>query len=509
MVVVSSASNPVVSFQDPGTGTSSHKDPNSAAMISGPLSALVHRGARVHGMDLEVDATNNTITVRSGVALLELPSTSDVQTSPGGSYDATWNGSSMIAVSIDETLDMTADNTAGYCDVYLNPDPSANDTVEIVNIADDTVPADVSQPYIRLGSVNTDTGSINQDVYRDPGISYTNPRIHRYLPEIKTENLKSITAQFGRRTYMTYGSDDISSRVGNGETKFFIDDTEYSTTGFVTSDRIKYTGISNLDGPIDIQGDRSILDGLKPSGIQNYLTISGNNNMASHCDHYNEIGGDDNLFQGAANPSEITLSSGTSGNVVDSISGKSPNITDNGDNTIGVVDKDSSELSDLVYEESLSRHWSGNIWTVGNFTELNTVLSNARAGSIIYLTPLPLDNAFGSSSPITVSSSHRFIGSWRNDVWLQDWTIDAQCQFENIGFSRDITINADGCTFKSIEGEGPSSTTLDLQANNAIIDKVRNMDINNGSGYTGHMIDLANNITTSGDTAGINVGQQV
>ena len=502
MVVVSNPNEPVVTFQDPGTGTSNHNDPNSAAMFAGPLGTVALSGRRVSGMGLSVDTSNNTIGIGSGTAIIELPSNVAVQASAGGNYSLNWYGPTAIVASIDNTTGITADTTSGVCGVWLDVDETSDNSVEIVNANQTTQPSEVTEPYIYLGTVDTSTGEIDEDVIYNPNLADAKGS-DRYLPNISAEQVDGLRAKFGAATYFTYGGSDIVD-ISDGSSKVIIDDPEYQSGSPVDiNGRIHYIGLTSLSGAPTIQSTGCILDGMDPGGQLNYLTLEGDRNMVVHSDDYVQVNSSDNVLHGFASPSEVTMASATIGNVVTGISGTSPNITDNdGRNTIGVVDKGSAELSDLVYEESNRLDHNGKIWKVHNDTELSNALSNAPDDSTILL----LSGSYTTDR--TISTSYRFIGS-ESTVITGSYTVDAACKFESLWIGPPTvgitwTINATS-KFRDILF-GRSDTTIDLQCNDNTLYDIESGTINNGSGYTGQMVDMARNTTFTGDTGAINTG---
>lgn len=146
------ANSSIVALQDPGMGTGSHHDPDSAGLLSAPAAA--GNGAHVaSGLDVTVDATNDEITVGGGVAIVHVDQP-DVQSSPDGDYTRTLQGPVPVAVSVQQTTvgaDVDAVN-----DVYLFIDPTTADSAQIRVGSAVSEPAN---PSVYLGRADTSAGT--------------------------------------------------------------------------------------------------------------------------------------------------------------------------------------------------------------------------------------------------------------------------------------------------------------------------------------------------------------
>lgn len=163
MVVTASPVNPVVSFQDPGTGLSSgNNDPNSAGMFGGPLAMMAVSGLKVDGMNLSVDTSNNTLSVSPGVAMVGHPNSISIQETIGGEYILDWQGDSVLPTVIDSTSGIAVDDSTVKNYVYLRVNPSANNSVDII-VSSTENPSELNNTSIYLGTVNPDSGIVFED----------------------------------------------------------------------------------------------------------------------------------------------------------------------------------------------------------------------------------------------------------------------------------------------------------------------------------------------------------
>lgn len=200
MVNQAEASSPVVSLQDPGTGTASNKDPISAAMVGGALPHV--SDVVINGLSLSADSSNGTISVTAGSALLEHPGGVSVQSSAGGSYDTTWNGSSTLPVSVGQTSGITED-VSGVNHVYLDVDTSTNNSVSIV-VSGSENPSELGAASLYLGTADTSAGTADDSAG------------DRRLSQWEVQSLIAASAEM----------QSVDSRIYSADERFYVINTQ-------------------------------------------------------------------------------------------------------------------------------------------------------------------------------------------------------------------------------------------------------------------------------------------
>lgn len=371
------ASSPVVSLQDPGTGTASSKDPISAAMIGGALPHVSN--VILSGLNLSANTDNSTLSVSAGSALIEHPGNVTVQSSAGGNYDLPWNGPSVLPVSIGQTTGI-AEDQPGTNHVYLDVDTSTDNSVSIV-VSGSENPTELGDASIYLGVADTfggDTddsagdrrlsewevgsliagdatlGSVDADIYstnerfyviqndsqwddmKSERSALTNPPPATVI--LTPDNPLSITSiDFRGTLIMPHGGYTLSNDLtisGSGITIIGLNVTT-DPGGPYTVD-VQGVGVKlvNCSAPVlDVNGD-----GCEIYGAPGTINVA-----AEGC---RIIGGDENAI-------DVDVADGVG---TGSITGVSDvNLTGNGASnfTVGVLDKANSANSDLAYKSDL------------------------------------------------------------------------------------------------------------------------------------------------------------
>lgn len=146
------ASGSVVALEDPGTGATDHHDPDSAGMLAAPSSP--NQTQVVEGLGVDVDTTNDEITVNAGMAVIRYDNP-DVQTEPGGDYNRTLQGPVPLGVSVDTTT--VAVDADAVNDVYLYVDTANDDGVQI-RVGSSV--AEPTEPSLYLAELHSGTGEV-------------------------------------------------------------------------------------------------------------------------------------------------------------------------------------------------------------------------------------------------------------------------------------------------------------------------------------------------------------
>lgn len=140
--------------QDRGTGVTDGKSDFPSAGYLGTLGQAIDTDYVAKGLDFtNVDATNNTVDVTSGVAFLSV-SGADVQDVDGG-YNVTLPNDMATAVALPNSVTLSLDSGA-VNDIWLAVNPGSQEGVYIRHGSGLSSPTD---PSIKLGTVDTSNGS--------------------------------------------------------------------------------------------------------------------------------------------------------------------------------------------------------------------------------------------------------------------------------------------------------------------------------------------------------------
>lgn len=152
-------SDAVVFPEDEGTGVADGSEDFDSAGYYGSIGRALDTAYVDTGLSFtNIDTSNNTVDVTSGIAFLPMSSV-DVQSGSQSNYDTTLPSDIVAVVALPSNVTGLSLAGTSVNDLWLAFDPSTNDGAYIRHGNGLTAPSD---PSVKLGTVDTNDGSVSR-----------------------------------------------------------------------------------------------------------------------------------------------------------------------------------------------------------------------------------------------------------------------------------------------------------------------------------------------------------